>query len=97
MFYEAKWTAMIQAALPFYQPLLPPHRLSREAELISELFAASALVDKCTNIVNQMSLWCVGKQRGETKPMFTKQRQNKHRFKVIPHIGTIYVTFCKGI
>jgi len=44
---------MIQAVLPFHQPLLPPHRLSREAELISELFAASAVVDVCANVVNR--------------------------------------------
>lgn len=32
MFYRAKWRAVIQTTLPFYQPILPPHRPSREAE-----------------------------------------------------------------
>lgn len=53
MFYQAKWRAAIQAALSCYQLLLPPHRLSREAELIPELFAASALLDRCANIMNR--------------------------------------------
>lgn len=47
MFYQAEGRAVIQAALPFYQPCI------REAELVSELFAACALVDTCTHVANQ--------------------------------------------
>lgn len=50
MFYRAKWRAMIQTILPFYQPILSPHRLSTEAEFIAELFA---LESKCTNSRSQ--------------------------------------------
>lgn len=41
---------MIQTTHPFYQPILPPQKLSREAELIAELFA---LESRCTNSVSQ--------------------------------------------
>lgn len=50
MFYQAKWRAKIQTTLPFYQPIHPPHRLSREAEFIDELFA---LESSCTNSISQ--------------------------------------------
>lgn len=50
MFYQAKWRAMIQTTLPFFQPILPSHRLSREAEFIAELLA---LESRCTNSMSQ--------------------------------------------
>lgn len=74
MFYQAKWQAMIQTALPFYQPILPPHRLSREAELIDLLFAPES---RCTNNVSQdASLVCEEAER-RAKLMFTKKRLNE--------------------
>lgn len=58
---------MIQAALPFYQLLLPSHRLSRETQIISELFAASVLVDICTNIMNHDATFLHGEaERSKT-------------------------------
>lgn len=50
MFYREKWRAVIQTPLPFYQPIPPPHRLSKEAELIAQLFA---LESRCTNSVSK--------------------------------------------
>lgn len=88
MFYCAKWRAMVQTTLPFYQPILPPHRLSREAELIAQLFA---LESRCTNRVSQDALWCLGKHRGETKVMFTKKNEINEFLTNSTHTYTIHM------
>lgn len=79
MFYQAEGRAVIQAALPFYRPLLPPHVRGREAELVSELSAACALVDTCTHVANQdASVVCgAAERRNKTDVYQAKVKQMK--------------------